>query len=320
MLPLIIDEKKQYINGIGLGYRPLLSENAIATPFQIAKGSVLKIGYNPSYKAIAVLANNNQTISLKVNGIAIQNTYGDSNTGQLSNGVYTANAGYASFHFGLQNKQLTTGDEITVGNYTNEIYLQLVIPGETPYIFNVSGSTFSITKYVGVTPTVMYTSSISTINDANPLRIKIQPSYIDIFRGVTLIAQIALTYKVRLLNEAGTAVDANAGTITKDGANYTSTVLTADSELIYKVGEIGSYIIEFENQLGQKILQKIIIVDTASGGGTISPVLSNVLSFSGSGSDSPASFWNQYKTYFLIGGVFLGLSLLGAFLINRFSK
>lgn len=333
LFPRFINSQNVSLNGIPENYAPAYPADSVVqtlTPFQVPKKSALKVFYAPAFKANLGTSENGATLKVKVDNNPISNALGLFSVTLDGENVSTTSA-YGNLHFGKNGNSLVNGNKIELSNLpvTGAVFFN-IIEKQDINVFNnsfglaitiINRNTFTLEKITGAGAVSLVNSlSITTIQNADVLSVEITETAIIIKRNTTVLYTHNLQYKLRLLNEEGTAVDANAGTLTlADGSAYANTFVSADTELKYTVGDdLDTFNVEIESELGRKILQKVIVVDTPST--PMLPVAFNSNAVNLRGEDSPVSFWNQYKTYFLIGGAFLGLSLLGAFLINRFSK
>lgn len=334
LFPRLINSSNVSLNGIPEGYAPVIpADNVVQalTPFEIVRKASLKVLYRPVFKGVLSIVQNAKTINVKVNDAAITAPLSSVNLTQAGSDI-TSTGANGTMHFGKAGYALAEGDKIEITGFpaSGQVNLFLLEKQDVNTFNNSFGiglnitdqSTFLVQKITGAgTTTLVDNVSITAIDGANKLVVEITATAIVIKRNTTVLYTHNLQYKARLLNEAGNAVDSNAGTLTlADGSAYGNGLVAANTELKYTVGDVlGAYNVEFESEVGRKILQKVIVVDTGSVAGSLLNLPISQIGVNDT-TTLPASWWNRNKTYVVIGAVFLAVSLIGAYIINKLSK
>lgn len=334
LFPRLLNSSNISLNGIPENYAPAIPADSVVqtlTPFEIVRKASLKVLYRPVFKGIVSIVPTATTINVKVNDAAVTSPLSSVNLSTAGSDI-TSTAANGTIHFGKAGNVLGEGDKIEISNFpaTGQVNLFLLEKQDTVTFNNSFGiglsitdqGTFFVQKITGAgTTTLVNNVSITAIDGVNKLVVEITPLAIVIKRNTTVLYTHNLQYKARLLNEAGNAVDANAGILTlADGSAYGNGLVAANTELKYTIGDVlGAYNVEFESEVGRKILQKVIVVDTGSGSGSLSNLPISQIGVNDT-TTSPASWWNRNKTYVVIGAVFLAVSLIGAYIINKLSK
>ena len=327
LLPRFLNSQNQSLNGIPEAYTPAFPADSsvqVLTPFEIVRKATLKVFYRPAFKAVLLIGPNATTMNVKVNGGSFGTPIATTNATVAGSDI-TSTATNGSVHFGKSSGNvLAEGDTIEVSGFPASGIIDLILfeKQDASNVLNSFGILIRITG-TGASTALVTAQSITAIAPGDNLSAQITETTIVIKRNSTVLYTHNLQYKATLKNEAGNAADANAGTLQiADGSAYANALTAANTELKYVVGDVlGTYNVEIESELGRKILQKVIVVDSASGSlGSILNLPISQIGLNTSGTVPAASWWNRYKTAILIGAAFLAVSLLGAFLINRASK
>ncbi|AEI47681.1 hypothetical protein [Runella slithyformis] len=335
LFPRILNSSNVSLNGIPDNYDPAIPADTVdqsLTAFEVQKAENLRIAFDAAFKGVLSIGPNAATVNLKVNGAAFGASLAATNATVAGSDV-TGSAANASLHFGDNLKVLRAGDVIDVSSFpaVGTVSLFLFDKQNVSNILNSFGyefklvdrTAFTINYYNGTgAANLRMTQAVTALTGTDKISIEIGEKTIVVKRNTTVLDTIPLKYKATLKNEAGTAVDANAGVLklSSDTA-YANTLVDADTEIMYVVGDVlGGYNVEIESEIGRKILQKVIVVDKIAYINPFNNLLPVSFTESTENNESPVSFWNRYKTLIVIGGIVLGVSLLAAYLIQKLSK
>lgn len=324
-----LDSSNSSLNGVQPGYAPVISDVSPLTAFTVPKSKALKLDLLQTWGLRVFFVGATSSFTMKLNNTAVTNDDIDGGSAMTvsAGGAIVGNNPGGGF-FGPAKKQLVSGSTVEFSNltvHTNGISVFL-----HPRYFSDEVGRIQLTIYPG-TINLRYQSDASTwtnigvdtsvvTNTSSTIKIVLGENEIEFWHNTTKFKTIALTYKARLVNEAGTAVDANAGTLTlaSDGTAYAGAMIPNATDLVYTTGSVlGTYNVEIENQHGVKVLQKVVVSDASGSGSSVLPISNNLIPNANLNNNTSVGWWGTYKSGIIIGAVVVVVAIVGFALIKK---